>query len=88
MYRRIFVSYQIALTDVEGAFYAIGGETEAGAVETIEVVDVAVRGGTAKIEALLTGFAAQGIPIELDWYANRFWGGAVRAAQAKRSGAG
>jgi len=47
-----------------------------------------VRGGTAKIEALLTGFAAQGIPIELDWFANRFWGGAVRAAQAKRSGAG
>jgi hypothetical protein len=49
VYRKVFVSYQFALVDVEGAFYAIGGETEAGAIETIEVIDVAVRGGKDKV---------------------------------------
>ena len=88
MYRSISVCYQVALfVPVDGRFFAIVGTTEAGAIETIDVVDVEWPRGAAKIEDYVVRFAEQGIPVELDWFAKNQWGRALEAARAKVAGA-
>jgi hypothetical protein len=71
-YRKISVFYN--LSPVDAAFYSVCGETSDGKLETIEVVDVLLKGGTEKVNEYILRFAADGIPVEFDWFARRIWG--------------
>jgi hypothetical protein len=71
-YRKIYVFYN--LSPVDAAFYSVCGETSDGKLETIEVVDVLLKGGTEKVNEYILRFAADGIPVEFDWFARRIWG--------------
>ena len=77
------VAYQAVPTDVDCAFFAVAGVTEAGAIESIDVVDIAVRGGMAKVEEYVLRFAQDGLPIDLNRFAKTHWGAALEAAQRR-----
>ena len=71
-YPKIHVFYNPS--PVDAAFYSVCGETSDGKLETIEVVDVLLKGGMEKVNEYILRFAADGIPVEFDWFAKRIWG--------------
>jgi hypothetical protein len=61
----------LAVGPVEGTFYQVCADTDRG-LETLLVADIELE-GDAEIREIIQDYRVQGVPVELDRFAARWW---------------